>query len=174
MAFAFSISRRSLAIGGIVVGIGLAGYALFGGSSDEEKIRALLDRLAQAVSVTGQENPVLRAGRLRSEFADVFTRDVRVKIPELTSLSSGRDSLVTLAAQTGSYFRTAEIILKDVDIQLVQSGVRAQVSCQATLLADRGQGLRRDERRVRFDLGKKDDDWRIDSVTVSSKGESLE
>ncbi len=174
MAFAFSISRRSLAIGGIVVGLGLAGYALLGGSSDEEKIRALLDHLAEVVTVTGDENPVMRVGRMRSEFSEIFSKDVRVRIPELTSLSGGRDGLATLAARTGSYFRTAEITLKDVNVELVASGVRARVDCRATLLGDRGQGPRREERRVRFDLGKDDGDWLIDSVTVSGKDESLE
>ncbi|MCA9598950.1 MAG: nuclear transport factor 2 family protein [Myxococcales bacterium] len=166
-----SISRRTLAVVGIVLGLGITGYALFGGRSDEEKIRALLDHLAEVAGVSGTENPVMRAGRLRGAFADIFTKDVRVQIPELSSLKSGREGLVALATQAGTAFRSAEISLGSVEITLIASGQAARVRCTATLVGDRGQGLRKDERSVRFGLSKDDGDWRIDSVSVSAAEE---
>lgn len=160
------ISRRSVAIAGLVGGVGLIAYALFGRASDEERIRQQLDRFAHVVGVDGQENPIFRLSRLNKEFDTLVTPDVRAHVPELTSLQQGRGPLAKVAAHAGSYFQSADVSLSDVSIEVSKDRLRASSRGRAKLLAQQGGQMRRDERRVDFTLSRSDGEWLIDSLRV--------
>ncbi len=156
---------------GIAAGLGLVGYAVFGGPSDEEVIRDQLHHFARVVGVAGDENPVFRLGRLKKEFQSLVTPNVRVRVRELTSLKNGRKGLAAVAARAGTYFSAAEISLSGLEIELNEDKTSAQVGCLAELTAQQGGRPRRDERHVDFTLAKVDGDWLIDSIIVSDVGE---
>ena len=72
-------SAIAIALG--VVAIAAALYFAFFRSSDEERIKEQLARLAKAVSVTEeQKNPITRLAHLRSELSEVMEKDVRANI----------------------------------------------------------------------------------------------
>ncbi len=168
MAVRDLLTRRNLGAVGVGAGVLLVGWAIFGGPSDEEQIRALLDRLAHEIgSREGETNPILRASRLNQAFEEIFTEDVRIGIPELTQVTRGRRDLVGVAAQAGTYYASAEVTLSDVQVSLNDDETLAQAGCTAVLTAERGGRPRRDQRKVNFTLSKIDGDWLIDGLTVS-------
>ena len=123
------------------------------------------------VGVEGDENAMFRLGRLKKEFQTLVTTNVRVRVRELTSLRSGRKSLASIAARAGTYFASAEVSLSDLEIEMNEDKTSAKVRCLATLTAQQGGRMRRDERQVDFTLAKVDGDWLIDSIIVSDVGE---
>jgi hypothetical protein len=153
----------------VVLGVSIALYALFSRKSDEELIRERLDELAHQVAVDGDENILFRGNRLKKSFSKIFVPSVRVDIPELSGLASGRDELALLAARAGTYFRHAEVDISADQIDIIQGANSATVHGSATITGDRGRGTERDERRVTFGMAKVNDEWLIDSVTVASK-----
>ncbi|MBK7582851.1 MAG: hypothetical protein IPI67_21985 [Myxococcales bacterium] len=166
------MSRRALAIGAAVLGALILLYALFAKKSDEELIREQLERLARVVHVSGpDENPIFRGKRMNDEFETLFVPNVRVDISELTSMRSGRPELVGVATRAGTIFRSAEVDISPDSIDVLAGGTSAKVSGSATLVADRGSGAERDERRVSFGLTKTDKGWLIDTVVVTPKRE---
>jgi hypothetical protein len=156
----------------VVLGISIALYALLSGKSDEELIRERLDELAHQVAVDGDENILFRGNRLKKSFATIFVPSVRVHIPELSGLGSGRDELALLAARAGTYFRHAEVEIGADQIDVIAGANSATVRGSATITGDRGRGSERDERRVTFGMAKVDGEWLIDSITVASKSEN--
>lgn len=165
--------KRWLAIAAVVIGGGALLYAVFAQPSSEERIQTQLERLARVVAVHADEkNPVLRGVRLKREFSEIFTTDVSVSIPELTSLRRGRDELAGVAARAGTHFQTADVAFSNVRIQLDDRETRAMVRTVATLTATRGGELERDERRVRFDFVERDGDWLIDGLSVAARPEA--
>jgi hypothetical protein len=164
------VSRRVLAVVAVALGLLVIGYAVFAKPSDEELIRAKLDRLAEVVSFSdGAGNPVFRAARLDGEFADLFTEDVRISIPELSSVAQGRRPLAGLAARGSSYAQSLDVDFQDVDVQLIGGSSAAQVKAVASLTAQRGGRLQQDRRRVGFGFTKRDGDWLIDAVSAQTK-----
>ncbi|HMR09545.1 MAG TPA: hypothetical protein PKA88_27385 [Polyangiaceae bacterium] len=163
-----------MGIAGIITGLGLVGYALFGGPSEEELIREQLHRFAHVLGVDPSENAVFRLGRLNKEFKTLLTDNVHVRVRELTSLERGRKGLAAVAARAGVYFTGAEISLSDFEIQIDAKETSATVKCLARLTAEQGGQPRRDDRRVDFKLAKVDGDWLIDSIFVSDVNEEQE
>ncbi len=152
----------------VAAGIGLAGYAVFAGKSDQERIADQLERLERVVEISGDENLLLRGSRIRGEFQEIFVKDVAVKIPELTSLGSGRAPLAGVATQAGARFSSADIDFGKLDISVGNAG--ANVKAPVTLTAnDRAGRVRCDRRQVRIGFVKVDGDWLISSVRVISK-----
>src|SRR5687768_356806 len=73
----------AIAVGSLA--IALAIWALFfRGGSEEDAIRGVVKKTAEAVKVIEGENPVMRATRVRSELLETLAKDVSVSIPELT------------------------------------------------------------------------------------------
>jgi hypothetical protein len=166
--------RHFIAASAVVVGLGLVFYAVFSRQSEEEQIQEVLDRLELSVGVSSEpENPVFRLTRLNKEFEELFDDRVRVFIPELTSLRSGRKDLAGLAARAPTWFSTLEIDFTDVKIQAGK--INARVFTSAQLVASRaGRGLERDVRDVEFGFTKSDGSWKIDSVNVTPREEQAE
>jgi hypothetical protein len=162
--------KRFLPLGVAVLGLGIFVYAVFFASSDEDEIRDRLELLASSVEVTGQqENIVLRGARIRDTFESLFTKEVVIEIPELTSVSTGRMELVSLATQAPSWYRSASVDVSSLDVQIDDAGLSAHVVGPVILTATRLSGEPiRDRRTVSLRFDKIDDDWRIVGVTVSA------
>ncbi len=164
--------RAIAAIAVVVIGLAVVLYALLSAPNDEERIREKLAHLADVVSVEADDkNPVSRGLRMKQEFSSIFTEDVNVSIPELTSLGRGRDGLASVATRAGTYFETADISLSVRKITFDERKERAQVESVATLTGSRAGELEHDTRAARFDMLKQDGDWMIDGVAVTKPDE---
>ncbi len=156
---------------GIVLGISIAVYALFFSDSEEDLIRARLEQLEVATKVKSSGgNLVIRAARVRKAFSEIFIKDVSFQIPELSSIGSGRNKLVALAANAPRRYQSAAIDLDGLEIKIDEPQTSAIAFGEATLSATRRGGqLERDTRTVSLRLDKIDGEWRIVSVSVSAK-----
>jgi hypothetical protein len=159
---------------GAAILVAITVYFAFFRPSDEDRIRSQLSRLAEAVEVTeGGSNPILRKARLDDAFGKVFDEDVRVSIPELSTLKSGRGGLVALAMQASVWARSAHLEFSHIEIKLDDARASAKVGAKADVRVVDGHGsTRRDDRAVDFRFAKADGDWKITSVTVWRKDEA--
>lgn len=162
-----------LAIG---LGVAILIYVVFFSESDEDVIRDKLDLLAETIEVKGnQENVVLRGARIKDAFAELFVKEVIIRIPELTEMREGRMELVGLATRAPSWYRTASVDLDGLRIDVDEQGTSAHVSGEATLTATRLTGeLRRDDRTVSIRFDEIEGDWKIVSLSVSAESEPLQ
>jgi hypothetical protein len=165
------MDRRWLAAAGVVAGIGVVGYALFSQKTPEERIREQLERLSEVIRVgEEQENPVMRATRLNGQFVDLFDKDVRAEIPELSNPIEGRKELVQLAARAHFWVRTLDVDFSRLDIEAGE--VNARASGPARLSGTRTSGEPENgERQVRFTFTQIDSEWKIDSVKVERRND---
>src|SRR5688572_12629604 len=165
------MDRRWLAAAGVVAGIGIVGYALFSQKTPEERIREQLERLSEVIRVgEEQENPVMRATRLNGQFAELFDKDVRAEIPELSNPIEGRRELVQLAARAHFWVRTLDVDFSRLDIEAGE--VNARASGPARLSGTRTSGEpETGDRQVRFTLTQIDSEWKIDSVKVERRSD---
>ncbi|HSN98858.1 MAG TPA: nuclear transport factor 2 family protein [Candidatus Nanopelagicales bacterium] len=164
--------KRWLPFGLIAIGVVLIAYALLG-SSDEDRIRALLDRLAEAVRVEeGATNPLVRHGQVNEAFKEIFAKEASASVAELGTGIHGREELVRAATQVGSVYRVAYVTLGDVKLAIDSAGGTAEADARATITgAQHGQETRQDERAVKIRVEKIDGDWRIFSVTVGGRAD---
>jgi hypothetical protein len=163
-------SRRWVPLLAVVLGLGIFGYAVFFGSTDEELIRARLSAFASAVEVkAAEQNVVIRAARIKDAFNEIFVKDVSIEIPELTDLRSGRKELVQVAAQAMSLYRTAWVDVSGLTVNIDKVGQSAVASGAVRLHATRHSGeAELDSRTVSIRLDKIEGHWRIVSVAVSA------
>ncbi|AKT39338.1 nuclear transport factor 2 family protein [Chondromyces crocatus] len=162
--------KRWLPIGLVVLGVAFIAYALFG-ASDKDRVLALLHRAADAVRVEeGDTNPVVRLGRVRSDFSEIFSKDASASVPEINQRLQGRDALVDATVKLGAVYGSAHVTLDDIDLQMDPGGLTAEAKATATVTgAQHGQSVRRDERKVMFRAEKIDGDWRLVSVVAGSR-----
>lgn len=158
------MNRRALIIVGTIV-LALASYVMFFRQSDEDAVRALLKKTADAVKVIEGENPVMRAARVRSELLDVLRADVAATIPDLGEATKGADPLIGVAISAGQLWSSAEVSLSFGPIKIDSDTAAVEVT--ATLSAKRHGGENeRDTRKVSFRLIKRDGAFRISEITV--------
>ncbi|XXY53076.1 nuclear transport factor 2 family protein [Sorangium sp. So ce269] len=163
--------KRWLPLGLIAVGVVLAVVALLFSPSDEDRIRDRLTQLEEAVRIDdGERNPIVRHGRVRKEFAEIFTKEASASVVELGDRISGRDELAAAATQAAVIYQTADVSLGDTEIKVDPAGMTAEVTATATVTGARhGHPVRRDELPVALRLEKVDGDWKIISATVSPR-----
>jgi hypothetical protein len=156
------VTRRSLAIVGVVIGLALILYALFGRQSDEERIRARLQRLADVVSFSEPGNVVARGLTLKGAFRDAFTDSIRGEIPELGSARTSRESLVELGLQSTRFARSLSLDFSEIAIEVDATRTSGDVTATAEVRAVTREGEERwDDRSVRFLFAKTSDGWQI-------------
>jgi hypothetical protein len=163
---------RLLALcGALAVAVGA--YFLFR-PSDEARIRAMMATLEKEARVTTEEqNPIGRLAHVNDAFSKLFDRDVRVSIPELTTLHSGRRELAELATGAPRYVRTLDVDFEDITIKMDDAHTSALVGATARIRAvDREGGTRNDKRAVDLRFAKDDGDWKIGTLTVWPPGEA--
>jgi phosphoribosylformylglycinamidine synthase len=165
--------RRWLPHIGVVLGLTIAIYALFFAESDEDKIRARLDQLEDAIRVTADDTNVLvRTAHVKKEFSEIFVKEVSIEISELTDVRAGRDELVALAGNAPQIYRTASVDLDGLTINIDESKTSALAYGDVTLLATLQSGeVKRDTRTVSMRIDKIDGEWVIVALGVSFPGD---
>jgi hypothetical protein len=168
--------RRWLPYLGIALGVALVAYALFFVKSDEERIRERLVELAASVEVKDRrEMPLIRAARVRKSFATLFSKDVRLAIPEVGTVDRGREPLVELAVSAQSEFSSVALDLDGLSIRLDESKEHGLAVGTAKLSGTREDGVvSRDTRTVSLRLDRQEDEWRIVDVSVSPASDAAE
>ena len=161
--------KRWLPYLGILLGLVLAGYALFFNDSDEDRIRAKLQEFEVAVSMDEAERNILfRLARVKKAFAEIFVKKVTYDLPELQAKERGRTKLATLAASAPRLYRTMRVDLSGLSIKLDASASSAAAYGKALLSGERLSGQpQRDSRTVSLRFDKVDGKWRIVAVTAS-------
>lgn len=156
--------KRIAAGVGIVAGLGLLGYALFAGQTDEEQIRERLVRLGDVVGVREGENLLFRKARLNEQFEDLLDESIMVSVSELGKPTRGRSAVATYATGAGvSYPRlSVQVEPQEVTVQGDSASARAEVT--ATAARD---DLDRTQREVDFVLRKNSGDWQVLEIRVS-------
>jgi hypothetical protein len=164
---ALAISRRTLAL--VVIASSLALLAwLFLADTDEAKILARLEALADAVETKQNENPGFRALRLRPVFQDGFEPGALLRAPELPN-TSGIQALTALAASVPRAYGELDVSIGETDVRIDRQAHEARVTAGVTLTGTVGGELRRDKRVVRFTLRERDDEWRVELIDVEPK-----
>ena len=168
-----AMKRGSVAaVAVILLAAALGAWFLLSRGSDESQIHGKLDRLAKAVRVDAPENAVVRHARVNSEFVEIFTKDVLVEIPELTSAKGGRHELVGIASQASAYYGTVDLAFSRVEITLDAGKRNARVGATVTVTGrPQTGGPERDSRECTIRFDKIDGDWKIASVVVSPRAE---
>jgi hypothetical protein len=165
------MDKRWVAAAALFAGVGIVGYALFSRQTPEEQVREQLSRLAAAIAVAEEaENPVMRAARLNGQFADLFDKDVRAKIPEISSPIENRRDLVQLAARANIWVRTLEVDFSRLDVEAGETSASADGPVQLSGVRVDGTPERGD-RTVHLQLMKVDSQWKVTSVRVEPKDE---
>lgn len=164
------MNRRVVGVAALAgIALGVVTWLVSGGPSDEERIRQRLDRLAAAVSVKGDENVIVRTGRLRSEFHELLAEQASASVPELGVSRSGRRDLADAAAQAGLRFHHGQVSLVDVHVQVEPDRKSGEAKATARLSGSWGGDLRDEVRRVTFRVDKVDGEWLVSSVAVSPR-----
>ena len=140
---------------------------LLASDSDEEKIRARLDDLALAVSSRNDENLAFRRLRLKSDFEEMLTTDVRLSVPELP-LTTGRQELARLAGTAPRFFGELDISIGSTEISIDEATDVATAVSEVTVSGNSGE-FRRDTRKVTFTLKEDGGDWLVSRIDVEPK-----
>jgi hypothetical protein len=171
------MTPRRLALTALaVIAVAFGSWLLFFRSSDEALIRAKLAKLAKETRVTAEDtstNPIGRFAHVNDAFKTLFDRDVRVSIPEVPGIQSGRKDLAEAVTNAPRVVRTFEVDFSEIEIKLDDAKAGALVGATATIHAIEQGGVTRDDKRaVDFRFAKTDGDWLITSLTVWPKDEA--
>ncbi|MBX3181547.1 MAG: DUF4440 domain-containing protein [Polyangiaceae bacterium] len=159
--------RRALAWLAVGAGALLMGYALFSKESPEEQIRRTVTVFAAALASDSGENPLVAKARVRGALEELTVPEMTITFPDFPSVRAGRDGLSDALATVRKLFRTAEVELSDLDIEVTGDG--ALVTAQGKLSGVDRHGRRRlHEREVQLTLVK-DDGWRVKRVAVGTE-----
>jgi hypothetical protein len=166
------MTRNKALIGAALVAVAVAIYFVFLAGSDEEKVRAVVQRLAHAVEVRPDDtNALVRAARMKRALEDLVDEDVRLSVPELGA-RQGRQGLVELGAMASAAYSKVTIDPHDVAIKLDPSKTTAKVGGRVTASGTTGMGEdRRDERAFDLLMRKENGSWKVTSITVWPPGE---
>ena len=158
--------RAWVAMVGVIVGVSVAAYALFGRQTDQERIAARLDQLEKAVHVDEETtNLVVLQGRVYDAFQILFVENVNFDVPGLAT-GAGCSQLAHYAFLGTAQYRVLDVDFHDVDIGIKKAGKSAQVRAVARVQAERGGAVEREERTVNFDFVNGNMGWMIESVRV--------
>jgi hypothetical protein len=164
---ALAISRRTFAIVVIALSLGLLVW-LFFADSDEAKILARLEELADAVETKQNENAAFRALRLRPILEEGLEPGATLRAPELPN-TSGVKNLTALAASVPRAYGELDVSIGETDVRIEKQAHEARVAAGVTLTGTLGGELRRDKRVVRFTLRERDGEWRVELIDVEPK-----
>lgn len=167
------MSRRSAILVALAVLFAASlGYVLFFWKTDARQIRDRLTTLADKTGFSEGINPALYAANVRSALREACTPDATFDIEELGGTALSMQEVESGAAMFPARYQTARIDLPDLRVEV--KGKSASAEGQAVLTATEHGGLPKVERRrVRFELVKTSDGWKIRHLAVSRADGSL-
>jgi len=166
--------KRPLLLALLAAVAGTVIYILFFGASDESRIRDRLEQLAEAVRIDEDElSPLPRAGRIRSEFAEIFTTDASASVAEIDETFEGRDAMAAAAAQLVGRYRSADVSFMNIKVRIHEAAAEVKATAAVTG-ATHGQGASREELPVTLKLKTIDGDWKITSAVVDLRQSSAD
>jgi hypothetical protein len=135
--------------------------------SDEARIRAVLDRVAEAIGSDAGDGDLARLGRvagLRQEFHPDLFVDAGPPFHELR----GREAVVAAAARTGGMLRELEISFVDVEIAVGDDRQHASASLVAEARFREGEGAGRayEARELDVQFVRHEDRWVVSEVVL--------
>jgi hypothetical protein len=163
------MDRRVFIAGGLA-GLALMAGALFFMDSDEDEIRELLAKLAEAASLPeNRGNPAFFALGMKSKLGEILAPGARLTAPELES-GAGLDEIVGAAMQYGEAYRRVDVTFLEVRfVRLEKSS--ASVETKIALTAIDGQGApRRQTRAVKVEVTKASGDWKVAAIDAGPPG----
>lgn len=166
-SLALALSRRGGVALAVVALLGVLGWFLLG-DSDEAKVLARVEEIANAVRTRSDENMAFRALRLRPIFEEGFEPGATLRAPELQDTSGVKD-LTALAASVPRFYGELDVSIGETDVHVEKAANLARVTAGVTVTGRVGGELRRDKRVVRFTLVKRDGEWRIELIDVAPK-----
>jgi len=155
---------RNLAIVVAVAAVPWFGWQWFF-PSDEARIVAVLERIAEGVSTGAAEGDVgrlARAASLRNEFAPDITVDAGPPFQRIR----GREAIIGAAARTSGSVRNLQITFPDVAITVAPDRQSATALVTAEARFDDGGGPGIDARELELEFTRTDDHWVISAVTL--------
>jgi hypothetical protein len=167
LSLALALSRRGVAALVVALSLGVLGW-LFLGDSDEAKILARLEALANVVETKQNENMAFRALRLKPVLEEGLEPGAVLRAPELPE-ASGVKELTALAASVPRAYGDLDVSIGETDVRIEREAHEAHVAAGVTLTGTLGGELRRDKRVVRFTLRERDGDWRVELIEVEAK-----
>jgi hypothetical protein len=143
-------------------------YLTFFHTSEEERIRKVLDDLTKVVAIKEGDTILTRTARVRSGLQPIVDDDVRVNVGELNIDVRGRAKLEEDAIKVGLLYQNGDCDLTNVRIKLDPQATVATVDAVARVTASRGGERQVDQRDVHF-LLRKDGDWKISTIDVAPR-----
>ena len=161
------MKKWTLAAGGAAAAVLALGLTLFR-PSEEDRIRKVLDRFANAVEVKANDNIVARAGRVKSELRETVADDVHVDVADLDVRVSNRAALADSATKASLVFPSARCDLTGLNIKVDDNATTAKVDALAIVTGELRGAKKVDNRPVHFLLRKDSGDWRITTIDVAA------
>jgi hypothetical protein len=163
------ITARNAGIAGAVAAL-VAGIWFATRPGDEARIREQLEKLSRVVHITDddmQTNALGRLAHVNDALKSLVDHDVRVSVPEVPQIGSGRQELAQLITGAPRYLTTFDVDFKSVTIKLDDARVTAAVGATGDVSAhERGGRVRDDQRAIDFRFAKQDGAWIITTITV--------
>jgi hypothetical protein len=133
--------------------------------SDEARIVAVLERIADGVSSGAEDGDIgrlARAASLRHEFAPAVTVDAGPPFQRIT----GREAIIGAAARTAGSIRNLSITFPDVAIAVASDRQSATAVVTAEARFDEGGGRGLDARELELAFTRYEGDWVVSAVTL--------
>ena len=167
------LGKKWLPVAAIVAGLAILGWSLLGRTSDEERVRAQLQALADALEVKPSESSVVfRAARLKDRLSTLLAKEIVVQIPELDGQTTGRRAVVQLAAQAPTWYQNATIDVGGLSVTVDAKSRSALANGNVELKGLRHSGEAEVDRRLAsLRLDEIDGDWLVVSVIVAAEAD---
>ncbi|HEU5073516.1 MAG TPA: hypothetical protein VFU02_05075 [Polyangiaceae bacterium] len=146
------------------LGLGLVGYALFSGQTDEERIAEVLNELEDTVGFASPPNPLTHAAAVRARFVELVAPEVVVDVPERGLVARGRDDLTRLAVAGTARLQSFEVAVTVEALRV--DGDTAHAGVEVVTEATQGQNPRLSTRRADLEFVKHDGDWLLSAAHV--------
>ena len=160
------MNRRVVLLGGAAVLVAALLAWFLSRPSEEQRVRATLERFVKVVAVKDGDNIIARTGRIRSGMKEIVDDLVHVEVPDLSLRVTGREALADGATKAGLVYSSADAELVGLEIKIDEPATTAKVDGTVLVAGVRGGERRIDKRRVHF-LLRKDGDWRITTIDVA-------
>jgi hypothetical protein len=152
------LGRRPLVIAALLFACALVGYELM--PRDETRIRDLLDESCTLLNQTKDESSL---SSLRQFLATVLLPQISVRAAELTQELEG---VPEVSARAQDLLAGPPLSFALSNVEVTVSGRLARVDADLVVSVRGGGEQRRDLRRTRARLAKRDDRWQIEAVEV--------